>query len=334
MKLSIGIVGLPNVGKSTLFNLITKNKVKVANYPFATIDPNVGIVEVPDKRLNRLTELNGSRNKIPAVVEFYDIAGLVRGANKGEGLGNQFLHHIRETNAIVHVVRCFKGDDIIHIDNTVDPIRDIQTINTELKLKDLDTLQKRIDSLSREAKSGDKRVVKNLENAKAVFDILNNEDIIPDELLNEATIKELNLLSTKSQIYVLNGNESNVSDEIINHITQSHNDYIIINLADPKDKDINELIKKSYKILDLISFFTSGEKETRAWTIKNGTKAPQAAGVIHTDFEKSFIRMEVINWEKLLNDEGWVNAQRKGDIKVEGKEYVIRDGDVVVVMSG
>lgn len=284
MNLSVGIVGLPNVGKSTLFNTLTKQEINVANYPFATIDPNVGIVQVPDMRLKRLAELNNSKKVIPAVVEFYDIAGLVKGANKGEGLGNQFLSHIREVSAIIEVVRCFKNEEIIHVEAEVNPERDIDIINTELELKDLESSE------------------------------------------------EVNLLSRKPKIYLLNGNERDISVELIKKITNSGSSYIIADLS--SSSSVPELIKESYKLLNLISYFTTGAEETRAWTVKKGTKAPDAAGVIHDDFKKLFIRAEVISTAELLNCGSWQNARANGKIRIEGKDYIVADGDVMYIRHG
>lgn len=339
MKLSIGIVGLPNVGKSTLFNLLTRQQVLVANYPFATIDPNVGVVPVPDERLDQLAAMSNSQMKIPAVVEFYDIAGLVKGAYRGEGLGNQFLSHIRETQAIVIVLRVFTDTSVIHPEGTVDPLRDLETINTELMLKDLETVEKRLIKAEAEAKSGDRKAVKNLEVLRAVKDALGRNQL-PLSFAGEAIIRELQLLTTKKQLYLLNGKEKEVNEKLKNRIKELGADYLILDLAtaanvsNPENTGVAELIKKSYEILDLISFFTTGEKETRAWTIKRGTKAPQAAGEIHSDFERKFIRAEVINWQKLLTAGGWQKAREKGLIRLEGKEYVVADGDVILIRHG
>lgn len=346
MKLSIGIVGIPNVGKSTLFNLLTKQEVNIANYPFATIDPNVGVVAVPDERLEKLAQISKSRKTIPAVVEFYDIAGLVKGANKGEGLGNQFLSHIRETAAIVEVIRCFYSPEIVHVEEKIDPLRDLETVNTELILKDFETVEKRLVNIESEARSGDIAVrnqkVKDAEFLKKIKDGLNknilarNLEFLRGSELNQsetALLKELNLLTEKPQIYLLNGREEeDVSDELRNKIKLLNADYLIIDLSVSQNTD--ELIKKSYEILGLISFFTTGEDETRAWTVKGGTKAPQAAGEIHSDFEKKFIRAETINWQKLADSGGWNQAKQKGLIRLEGKDYVVSDGDVIVVRHG
>ena len=336
MKLSIGIVGLPNVGKSTLFKAITKNDVLIANYPFATIDPNVGVIPVPDERLKKLADLSNSKKVIPAVVEFYDIAGLVKGANKGEGLGNHFLSHIRDTNAIVMVLRCFKSDEIIHVENSVDPLRDLEIINTELALKDLETIEKVWKKAEGEAKIGNKNAEKDLEALKQAKAALEAGNLLIGEryalIRTNVRISELNLLTTKKQIYLLNGKPEDVSEELKKKIADLGGSYLVADLS--VEPDLGELIKKAYESLGLISFFTTGEDETRAWTIARGAKAPQAAGVIHTDFEKKFIRAEVIGWDKLLEAGGWSKAKPKGWLRLEGKEYVVQDGDVIEVRHG
>lgn len=360
MKLSIGIIGLPNVGKSTLFKILTKQEINIANYPFATIDPNVGVVVVPDERLEKLAKLSASKKIVPAIVEFYDIAGLVKGANKGEGLGNQFLSHIRETNAIIHIVRCFESQEIIHVEAGVNPLRDLEIVNTELILKDLETIEKRFASFEKEIRTGDNQKIKDLEILKKIRDGLNKNILaINLEFLRESAsspqesvfLKELNLLTAKKVIYLLNGKPDDVSEELRNKIKSLSADYLIVNLltSDVDNVDnINELIEKAYEILGLISFLTTptlkselrpkgvgaGEDETRAWTIKEGMKAPQAAGEIHSDFEKKFIKAEVINWQKLLEVGSWATAKQKGLIRLEGKEYIVQDGDVMVIKHG
>ena len=331
MKLSIGIVGLPNVGKSTLFKVLTKQEVNIANYPFATIDPNVGVVVVPDERLEKLAEVSRSKKKVPAVVEFYDIAGLVKGASSGEGLGNQFLAHIRETQAIVVVLRTFQDPSIIHVENSVDPLRDLGIINTELALKDMETVAKRINKLEADARGGDKSAIKNLGILKQATEALEKGELLV-QFHKEEIIKELGLLTAKRQLFLLNGVEADIPPALLDEIKKLGADYIVADLASAEV--IPELIKKAYAILGLISFFTTGEDETRAWTIEQETLAPQAAGVIHTDFEKNFIRAEVINWGKLLEVGGWTQAKQKGLLRLEGKGYVVQDGDVIVVRHG
>ncbi len=336
MKLSIGIVGLPNVGKSTLFKILTKQEVNVANYPFATIDPNVGIVAVPDPRLQRLTEQNRSKKTVPAVVEFYDIAGLVKGAHKGEGLGNQFLTHIREVNAILQLVRCFKKEDVIHVEGKIDPLRDVEIIKTELALKDLETITKRLEKAEADTRSGKKEFV-DLKDALGEIKTWLEEGkflttIPKEDELHWRAIKEMNLLTGKPQFYLLNGREEDVPPELVTEIKETGAGYVVADLSSVET--VPELIRKAYEVLNLISFFTTGEDETRAWTIERGTKAPQAAGVIHTDFEKNFIRAEVVKYEKLVEAGGWNEAKQKGWLRLEGKDYVVEDGDVIVVRHG
>lgn len=340
MKLSLGIIGLPNVGKSTLFKALTKIDITIANYPFATIDPNVGVVAVPDDRVDKLVELSKSKKRVPAVVEFYDIAGLVKGASTGEGLGNQFLSHIREVQAIVHVVRCFGGSDIIHVENQVDPIRDIETINTELQLKDLETVEKRLNSAEKESKAGNKEAASVLEVLKIA-----KEKLEKGGMLNPSTssgqvnfkdnpaIMELQLLTAKEILFLFNGEESDVSDELKHKIKEMGYEYLTADLSSPSF-NLTPLIKKAYEILDLISYFTTGEDETRAWTIRRGALSPEAAGVIHTDFEKKFIRAEVVSYDNLVSAGGWNQAKQKGHLRLEGKKYIVHDGDVMVVRHG
>jgi len=342
MKLSIGIVGLPNVGKSTLFKVLTKQEVTIANYPFATIDPNVGVVSVPDERLEKLNVLSKSKKKIPAIVEFYDIAGLVKGANKGEGLGNQFLGHIKETQAIIVVLRVFQNPEIVHVENSVDALRDLEIINAELILKDIDLVEKRFNKAEAEARTGKKEAVQDKELLGRLKQCLEAGNLpvsdaalahdITHEVKTTGRLLDLNLLTLKRQIYLLNGVPDDVPAALLEKIKSLGADHIVADLS--QADAIPELVKEAYKVLNLISFFTTGEDETRAWTIERGTKAPQAAGVIHTDFEKKFIRLEVVAWDKLLTAGSWAASKQKGWLRVEGKEYVVLDGDVLEVRHG
>jgi ribosome-binding ATPase YchF (GTP1/OBG family) len=331
MKLSIGIVGLPNVGKSTLFKLLTKQEITIANYPFATIDPNVGVVTVPDERVEKLSELSSSKKTIPAVVEFFDIAGLVKNAHEGEGLGNQFLANIRNVQAILHLVRCFGQNDIVHVEGNVDPARDIDTIEMELVFKDLETVSKRLPKLEAEARSGDKQSAKNLTALNEVRKKLESGNLAL-EFANEQIVKELQLLTAKPQLFLLNGVSDEADDAVKQKIRGLGFEYVVADLAD--ETAVPDLIRAAYALLNLMSFFTTGEDETRAWTIERGTKAPQAAGVIHTDFEKNFIRAEVVNCDKLMEAGGWNQAKQKGWLRLEGKDYVVQEGDVMVVRHG
>ncbi|TSC83338.1 MAG: GTP-binding protein YchF [Parcubacteria group bacterium Gr01-1014_19] len=339
MKLSIGIVGMPNVGKSTLFKILTKNDVNIANYPFCTIDPNVGVVTVPDERLDKLSEMSKSAKVIPAVVEFYDIAGLVKGASAGEGLGNQFLTHIRETNAVLMVLRVFQNAEIIHVENSVDPIRDMEIINAELALKDLESIDKMYKKTEAETKTGgpaQKQAIKDFEAVKIIKAGLEaGENLIASkyaEALENEKVRALNLLTGKKQVYLLNGKPEDVSEDLKKKIGERGAGYVVADLSSATG--VPELVKKAYEVLGLMSFFTTGPDETRAWTIRQGSKAPQAAGAIHTDFEKKFIRAEVINWQKLLEAGSWSAAKQKGWLRLEGKDYVFQDGDVTEIRHG
>jgi hypothetical protein len=331
MKLSIGIVGLPNVGKSTLFKTLTKNDILIANYPFATIDPNVGVVSVPDERLDKLAEMSKSEKIVPAIVEFWDIAGLVKGANSGEGLGNQFLSNIRETQVVCMVLRIFKDSTVVHVEESVDPMRDLSIISMELALKDMDTIEKRLHKAEKDARAGDKQAKLDVEILKTAREKLSRGEMLI-ELREEPVIKEMQLLTAKKQIYLLNGDPEEVPEGLIEELKKNGGEIVVANVA--LADDIPELIRAAYHALDLISFITTGEMETRAWTIRRGSLAPQAAGEIHGDFEKNFIRAEVVNWQDLLATGSWAKARESGKLRLEGKEYEVKDGDVMVIRHG
>ena len=334
MNLSIGIVGLPNVGKSTLFNILTKQQVTVANYPFATIHPNVGVVPVPDERLGKLAAMSRSQKTIPAIVEFYDIAGLVKDAHKGAGLGNQFLGHIKECQAIVIVLRLFQHSEIIHVAGSVDPLRDLEIIESELALKDLDTLERRLEKTERDARSQAQEAKAELDAIKKAIALINAGRMIANEAEKEisAPLTRLGLITAKKQIFLLNGREEDAPTELLEKIRLLGGEAVIADLKSAAD--VPELIRKSYTILNLLTFFTTGEKETRAWTTRRGSTAPQAAGAIHSDFERKFIRAEIVHTEELLASGGWNQARQKGLIRTEGKNYIIQDGDVMIVRHG
>ena len=355
-----GIVGLPNVGKSTLFNCLSNAKAQSANFPFCTIEPNIGVVNVPDLRLSKLESLVNPERVIPATVEIVDIAGLVKGASKGEGLGNQFLGNIRETDAILHVLRCFDNDNIVHVDQSVDPIRDKETIDMELQLKDLETVEKKLEKVKRTAKTGNKEAQKEaevLERIKAHLESgvsVRSLDLSEDDF--EAYVKPLQFITAKPVLYVCNVDENSAVDgnayvDLVKAAVAKENAEVLI-LAVGTEADINELndfedrqlflqdigldepgsaklIRAAYKLLDLQTYFTAGEIEVRAWTIKIGSLAPQAAGVIHTDFEKGFIRAEVIAYDDYVNFGSEAKVKEAGKMRVEGKNYTVKDGDVV-----
>ena len=336
MSLSIGIVGLPNVGKSTLFNVLTKKSVPAENYPFCTIDPSVGVVAVPDSRLQKLSDFSASRKTVPAVVEFVDIAGLVKGASEGQGLGNKFLSHIREVDAIAEVVRVFSaeggsasGGEVIHIYETIEPTRDIEVINLELVLSDLETVSKRLLSIGKEVKAGRKEAIiekKVLERLQKVLEVgkLTLGETISE--LEAPFVKQLQLLTQKPILYVLNA--SAVSPTVIGDF-KSKIPGAFVEIDPIFGSGFDELITKAYEILGLMTYFTTGEDETRAWTIKNGSSAPEAGSAIHSDFREKFIRAEVIEWHKLLEAGSYVFAREKGWVRTEGKEYIVKDGDVM-----
>ncbi|MBR2187464.1 MAG: redox-regulated ATPase YchF [Lachnospiraceae bacterium] len=360
--MKLGIVGLPNVGKSTLFNSLTRAGAQAANYPFCTIDPNVGVVPVPDERIELLGKMYNSKKITPATVDFVDIAGLVKGASKGEGLGNQFLANIRECDAIVHVVRCFEDSNVIHVDGSVDPVRDIETINLELIFSDLEILERRIAKVSKTARM-DKAAAKELELLNRIKETLENDKPASDTEIGdedeEKLMKTLGLLTNMPVIYAANVKDDDLNDDgasnphvkAVREWAGQHGSEVFVisaeteaEIAELDDEErgefleglglektgLDKLIEASYRTLGLMSFLTAGEDETRAWTIKTGTKAPQAAGKIHTDFERGFIKAEVVNYEDLLREGSLSAAKEKGIVRMEGKDYVVRDGDVIL----
>jgi hypothetical protein len=351
MSLSIGIVGLPNVGKSTLFKTLTKKQVLIANYPFATIDPNVGVVLVPDERVDKLADLSKSKKKIYATVDFVDIAGLVKGASTGEGLGNKFLANIRETDAVLYILRAFKKSDIVNTQNEVNPLKEKEILDVELILKDLETINKRLDSLSGDVRQNNKEAVRENEVLRKAKDFLSAEKVLIDQEFTDeetAILKNFQLLTLKPRLFLLNGSPEEVkscidigslSNSLVIDVAQEYESAEFskeerAGLGLPEESGLDILIKKAYELLGLITFLTTGEDETRAWTIKKNDTAPIAGSAIHTDFQNKFVKAEVVFWQDLLDCGGYPKAREQGKLRTEGKEYVVADGDVIEFKHG
>lgn len=353
MSLSIGIVGLPNVGKSTLFQAITKKQVECSNYPFCTIDPNKGVVVAPDERIDKMAELFNSAKKVFATVEFVDIAGLVKGASEGQGLGNKFLANIREVDAIIYVLRCFENEKIINTENNIDFDRDKEILDTELALKDLEVIEKRIKGLGKEARTGDKKIIKEIETLSFALEFLKKGEILRDAPLSDEQkiiLNQYELLTLKPVLYLLNGSENEISKQKLEVFEKNNSAFLIIDILTefqamdidieqrkefglPKELKLDFLIKESYKLLDLITFFTTGKDETRAWALEKNSTAPQAGGKIHSDFEKNFIKADIINYKDLIIAGTFAKAKEKGLIQTQGKEYIVQEGDVIEIKS-
>jgi len=351
MSLNVGIIGLPNAGKSTLFEAITRKQVNRENYPFCTIEPNVGVIAVPDERLEKLNSLFKSKKKIHTTIEFIDIAGLVKGASEGKGLGNKFLANIREADAIIYVLRGFNDADVIHTEGRIDILSDKEILDTEMALKDMETTEKRLFVLEKESKAKDKETLKEIEVIKKAYDFLKIGKLLFDFEWTEDEknlLKNYQLLTLKPRLYLINGKDEEVDKKIIEEFEKNNWEFLIIDVFTeleasqlnqeerldiglPKDLEFDNFIKSSYSLLDLITFFTIGEDEIRAWTIKRGSKAPQAGGIIHSDFEEKFIKSDVIFWKDLVDIGSLKKAKEKGKLRTEGREYLVQDGDVMEI---
>lgn len=353
MSLSVGILGLPNIGKSTLFQALTKKQVDISNYPFCTVEPNIGVVEVPDERLERLAEIIKPKKVLPSIIKFVDVAGLVKGAHKGEGLGNQFLAHLRETDALLHIVRCFQNENIAHVDGEINPQRDVETVKSELILKDLETVEKRLEKVEKDLKTNRKEAEIEFEILNSLKEKLNQEETAISffknlELEKKGIVDSLFLLTAKPQIYLLNCLGKEIPEDLKRELTGKGSSWLQLDLREELDKsELNQeerkelglgeskldgLIKKCYQVLNLITFFTIvGTEETRAWPIEKGSTILEGAGKIHSDFQEKFVRAEVINWQKLLEIGSWKRGSELGLLKTVGKDYILEDGDVVEV---